>query len=34
MRPITQRFTVRGFAPGETLRMVFDGIDIEPEAQG
>ena len=34
MRTILQNFTVRGFTPGETLRMVFDGIDIEPEAQG
>lgn len=30
MRQATQTFELDGFAPGEQLRLVFDGINVEP----
>jgi len=30
MRQATQRFDLEGFTPGEQLRLVFDGIEVEP----
>jgi hypothetical protein len=30
MRQATQTFDLDGFAPGEQLRLVFDGINVEP----
>jgi hypothetical protein len=31
MRPATQSFELQGFMPGEGLRIVFDGIELEVE---
>jgi hypothetical protein len=29
MRPISQRFTIDGFKPGENLTIIFDGLAVE-----
>jgi hypothetical protein len=29
MRPATQSFELSGFLPGEKLKIVFDGIELE-----
>jgi hypothetical protein len=34
MRPATQSFTLSGFLPGERLRLVFDGVELEIQEAG